>query len=528
MTTLKEMEALKSKSSATVVNAKSILTRLADEKRVLTARKTLTAAQRGQLTTLNEKIKSTENTKSRAENDLRLAERLIPGLKAVEDIDKELQKAYDEYERLASFGETPSKSKINEILRRREEVARPLSGYKPEAPTPPAILSAKKTPTPGAPTGAQIQEPTVEPGREVKEPKVKAGVKTQEPGPGFDANVPGLKPTQLPMPVGDEKGKKKPMPIGGDVMAQAEAMYGELDEIFASDPELRKLLETAVKKEYTEQRFLSELERTNWWKSNAGPIRQRGFYKRQYEDLVNEIKTDDPNYQSKIEELNRTSEYGRGLENTVETVTSEWTAQYGSPSADDLITIRGIAENLYQYANENDATKIRNLVLSKPRTLGAGGVAGGALGANLQTLRSIASANGLDLDRDFGTSIQTWMDRIAKGESIETIKSVIRNAAKNTWGVNDRVAGLLDQGVDLATIYAPYKTRMANILEISPETVSFSDLASKGVIGGKEEKNLYEFERELRKDPRWQYTRNAATEVSNSALQVLKDFGFQG
>jgi hypothetical protein len=330
------------------------------------------------------------------------------------------------------------------------------------------------------------------------------------------------------MPVGDDKGKKKPMPIGGDVMAQAEAMYGELDEIFASDPELRKLLETAVKKEYTEQRFLSELERTNWWKSNAGPIRQRGFYKRQYEDLVNEIKTDDPNYQSKIEELNRTSEYGRGLENTVETVTSEWTAQYGTPSADDLITIRGIAENLYQYANENDATKIRNLVLSKPRTLGAGGVAGGALGANLQTLRSIASANGLDLDRDFGTSIQTWMDRIAKGESIETIKSVIRNAAKNTWGVNDRVAGLLDQGVDLATIYAPYKTRMANILEISPETVSFSDLASKGVIGGKQEKNLYEFERELRKDPRWQYTRNAATEVSNSALQVLKDFGFQG
>ena len=262
--------------------------------------------------------------------------------------------------------------------------------------------------------------------------------------------------------------------------------------------------------------------------TNAGPIRQRGFYKRQYDELVNAIKTDDPNYQSKIDELNRTSEYGRGLENAVETVTEEWTSQYGTPTADDLVTIRVIADELYRYANENDAVKIRNAVLTKPKTIKTGDVYGGAVGKNLATLRSIASANGLNLDKDFGTSIQTWMDRLAKGESIETIKSLIRNAAKTTWNVNERVSALLDQGVDLSTIYSPYRTRMANLLEIAPETISFNDLASKGVIGGKEEKNLYDFERELRKDSRWQYTRNAREEVANTTLSILRDFGFQG
>jgi hypothetical protein len=39
---------------------------------------------------------------------------------------------------------------------------------------------------------------------------------------------------------------------------------------------------------------------------------------------------------------------------------------------------------------------------------------------------------------------------------------------------------------------------------------------------------LYEFEKALRKDSRWQYTNNAKNEVSNMALRVLKDFGLQG
>lgn len=348
---------------------------------------------------------------------------------------------------------------------------------------------------------------------------------------GEEASMGGIK--TITTPTGTVVNTATPGSIDA-IMSIAAQKYGGIDEIFRTNPELADLLRRAVGDvndpldDYDVSRFTSELENTKWFKENAGPIRQRGFYKRQYDSLVSALKKDDPNYQSKIEELNRTSEYGRGLQNAIETVTEQWTTQYGTPTAEDLTTIKAIATELYDYANENDTVKIRNLVLAKPKRFSPTSVMGGNTGENIADLRKVAAANGLNLEKDFGTSIQTWLDRLAKGENIETIKSIIRNTAKTTWNVNDRIAGLLDQGVDLSTIYSPYKTRMATILEIAPETISFNDLASKGIIGGKEEKNLYDFERELRKDPRWQYTENARQDVSNSVLGVLRDFGFQG
>jgi hypothetical protein len=47
-------------------------------------------------------------------------------------------------------------------------------------------------------------------------------------------------------------------------------------------------------------------------------------------------------------------------------------------------------------------------------------------------------------------------------------------------------------------------------------------------IGPDKEMSLYDFQRQLRKDTRWQYTDNAREEVSNAAMKVLQDFGFQG
>jgi len=39
---------------------------------------------------------------------------------------------------------------------------------------------------------------------------------------------------------------------------------------------------------------------------------------------------------------------------------------------------------------------------------------------------------------------------------------------------------------------------------------------------------LYDYQKMLRKDNRWQYTNQAKEEVSDTALRVLRDFGFQG
>ena len=316
------------------------------------------------------------------------------------------------------------------------------------------------------------------------------------------------------------------------VLAQAQSQFGGIDEIFKTNDELRQLLIKAVGDpnkigdEYTVDRFVSELENTNWFKTNAGPIRQRGFYKRQYEALEKQLKQDDPNYKDKLAELRRTSEYGRGLQDTIETVNEYVTQLLGFGALDDA-TVASIASDIFNYANEDDAVKIRNAVLGAAR-FGKGKVVGGQAGEVLNELKTVAGANGFDLEKQFATDLSTWLDRIAKGESVETYKKIIRDSAKAAFGVSDRVSALMDQGVNLETIYSPYRNVMATILEINPQTVTLKDLSDKGVFGAKQEMNLYDFQKAVRKDPRWQYTQNARDEMSQTALSLLRNFGFQG
>ncbi len=143
-----------------------------------------------------------------------------------------------------------------------------------------------------------------------------------------------------------------------------------------------------------------------------------------------------------------------------------------------------------------------------------------------QELAKTAAANGLDLNRDFGTSVDAWTKQIADGADVDTFKNLIRQTAR--LGMPDRVANLLDQGIDLETVYAPYKKLMAATLEVNPDTIALNDPTLRGAIGQDREMTLYDFQRQLRKDPRWQYTDNARESVSTAALGILRDFGFQG
>jgi hypothetical protein len=63
---------------------------------------------------------------------------------------------------------------------------------------------------------------------------------------------------------------------------------------------------------------------------------------------------------------------------------------------------------------------------------------------------------------------------------------------------------------------------------LNPNDIQLTDPALAKAISGEKTMTSYEFQRELRKDPRWQYTNNAREDVSNKVLRVLQDFGFQG
>jgi len=157
--------------------------------------------------------------------------------------------------------------------------------------------------------------------------------------------------------------------------------------------------------------------------------------------------------------------------------------------------------------------------------ISAKGAAGETADA-LDKLRTTARLNGFSLEKDFGNQLDGWLQRISRGESVDDFSRIIRSQAK--LGLPEKVGTLLDEGLDLANIYAPYRTRMANLLELTPDAISLDDPLLRSAYGQDKEMSLYDFQRAVRKDPRWQYTDNAREEVSSVALGILRDFGFQG
>jgi hypothetical protein len=360
------------------------------------------------------------------------------------------------------------------------------------------------TPSDGTPTPAPTPTPVAADGTNTK---IK-GTKTSGDG-------------KKVAPEEDKKVKGKALTID-EIIDEVARNYGSIDSIFKTNEDLQALLRRAIGKDgvpntdddLTPDQFVKELENTNWFKQNAGPVRQRGFYKRQFDDLVKSGADE--------EELYQTSEYGRGLEYTKQIIENEAVRLGVVLDATDLDLI---ARDIYDLGNETKPAIIQQRIRSKI-TYKPGGSLSGAAGENIAELRKVAAANGLDLEKNFGSSLQGWLQKLAQGESIETYKQIVRGAAK--LGLPEKVASLIDQGVDLDTIYKPYKDIMSAVLEINPSTITVNDKVLRSAIGPDREMSLYDFQKMLRKDDRWQYTNQAKEEVSGMALNVLRDFGFQG
>jgi hypothetical protein len=244
---------------------------------------------------------------------------------------------------------------------------------------------------------------------------------------------------------------------------------------------------------------------------------QRQADKKLYEDAVAAAGGD----VAKLAEVEASTTYGRGLKDLKDAIE---TARLAAGAELTDVEINALAQEAYDKGLDRERNSF-NAFLDSKFKFGAKGAKGKA-GEQLADLQKVAAANGLDLQKAFGTQLPTWLASINKGESIETFKKQIRDVAK--IGMPQNIASLLDNGVDLDAIYSPYKNVMASVLEINPESITLSDPLLRSAITGEKELPIYEFQRQLRKDSRWQYTNQAKEEVSDVALKVLRDFGFQG
>lgn len=137
--------------------------------------------------------------------------------------------------------------------------------------------------------------------------------------------------------------------------------------------------------------------------------------------------------------------------------------------------------------------------------------------------------NGLSLS---GQTIAQYVAAGVEGrQTIDDMKNDLRRmylaGEYPSW--SDRIM----QGDDPYDIAAPYKQAMASLLEIEPDDIDLNDpLLQRGMQGvGADGKPsvvpLYDFKKQIREDPRWQYTDNAYATYTDVGTKLLQMFGFR-
>ena len=158
------------------------------------------------------------------------------------------------------------------------------------------------------------------------------------------------------------------------------------------------------------------------------------------------------------------------------------------------------------------------------------GVLGGAAGTTQQELKALARANGVSYnDNWYTTAAKNVVGGVRAAQDYE---SDIRAQAASAFPV---YAEQIKAGQNVADIASPYVQRMSALLEINPNDIDLFDNSIKQALSGRnpetgkaETKSLWQFENDLRKDPRWQYTNNAREATSSITNGILKMWGLSG
>lgn len=271
--------------------------------------------------------------------------------------------------------------------------------------------------------------------------------------------------------------------------------YGWAVALLKSDKDLAKLFKDAIAGNYTQAKFVAELRKTPWFQKNSATAR---------ETLA--LKASDP-------------ETWRNRVRAIYTNITQMAGQMGVKA--NWQTMWDMAEDSLMFGWDN--AKLKS-VLSGYLKSGAGGEAK----QNEDQLRQYAYQMGIRIDE---SALGGWLKGIVGGtRTIEDYKGYIQKMALSAFpALADQIKG----GLSVRDIASPYTESMARILEINGGDLDLYDTQIRSAMtnvspesGKAELKPLWQFENELRKDPRWLKTNNARESLNTTTRGILQQFGF--
>lgn len=264
--------------------------------------------------------------------------------------------------------------------------------------------------------------------------------------------------------------------------------------------------------EWDSNKITAELTQTNWYEENDGNIRVADNAKAT--DSATWLK-DVGNIKASLKRV----AVARGAD----------LSGYSEEQLDKLS--EEILRSNYSYITRGPDSEIPDSVLDSYLTpligMGEDGSMKGAAGLTASGLRQLTEQYGVMY------SDKWYLDKIQALENGETtefdVKSEIVDSARDTWGT------IGDQITDTRSTYQiadSYIQRMAATWEMDPDTINLDTpeiknaLMKMGPDGQPYKQTMWEFEQDLRMDPRWDDTKQGQKELTDGSMKMLKDYGF--
>lgn len=275
--------------------------------------------------------------------------------------------------------------------------------------------------------------------------------------------------------------------------------------------QIDKLFTAATTGNWLEPAFMAELKKTKWWQSEL-PSLQKFFIETHdprnagtfAEKLTNQIDS----VKAKLETL--------GIQTTqVDPVTGKF--------YDNSKVIEGIAMNAIKNGwDKNDAQLMQHL----GDTAQLHFTGGGTIGSSVDNIKKQALMYGISIDDNYLNTIQHSLLDPTDGRDSQYYMNEMKNQAMDLY---KPFAQSIKDGRSLYEVTNSYRSQMANLLEVDSTNVSWKDLMNKVIDQKTGNARMFsEFTKEVKADPLWQYTKNAKETYSNTALDLMKQFGFMG
>ncbi len=296
---------------------------------------------------------------------------------------------------------------------------------------------------------------------------------------------------------------KKTTPARRDTLTIADLGWNKA--VLTSNKELAALFKRATTEGWSnnaagQARFQAALKNTQWFKTSSTRWQE-----------------------TEVERLTRPAQYKSGMAAARQAVINQ-AAKVGATLDEATLTTATT-----QFYRQGWTEQQLNSSLSAYVTIKDGQISGDT-GSSIDKLRQLASDNGVSYNDSY---YQTAAQAIVAGtKTLDDYVNDVQTLAASSYPV---YAKQIREGQSVKDIVSPYIQRMGALLEINDQDIQLTDPTIREAISGIDPatgeartKSLWQFENDLRKDPRWLQTNNARDTMANATSGVLKAWGFGG